>query len=451
MLRMNFEVWGSLARAAALVCAAAACDAPASTCDAKACSLPSPGEAATTPQLPAAPSQAPAGDCAELAPAAGVVPLLDAAQAHLRRARVSFASDDYARARTCVDAALAREPGHAGAARLASLLLLNDHRFAEARDAARRLVAADPQDALSWGTLSDALLELGDLAGAIDAAQHMMDQKPNLPAYGRAAHLRWLQGDTDGAKRLYELAIAVGSAQRDREPRAWMISEAARLFWHEGDYRGAAAGFELALREQADYAPALEGRGRAALALADYPGAIHWLELALRARPLAETAWLLGDAYTLTGDKERAKLAYDRVEREGAQHDPRTLALFLASQPRDPERALRLARAEYTARQDLYASDALALALHRAGRHAEADRHATRALAHGTPDARLLYHAGLIKRAIGQDEKARELIAEALRRNPRFDPVLLERDGVAMAGAAAPDRPEPQQVAARPK
>lgn len=443
MLRMNLERWGSLARAAALACAAAACEAPASNCDGGACSLPARATATI-----AKPPVAAADGCDGLAAAAGASPLVEAAQVHLRRARVSFDPGEHARARTCVDAALAREPEHAGARRLDSLLLLNDHRFAEARDAARRLVADNPQDALSWGTLSDALLELGELAGAIEAAQHMMDLKPNLPAYGRAAHLRWLQGDTAGAKRLYELAIAVGGAQRDREPRAWMISEAARLFWHEGDYRGAAAGFELALREVPDYAPGLEGRGRAALSLADYPGAIQWLERALRARPLPETAWLLGDAYTLAGDRARAELAYARVEREGAAHDPRTLALFLASQGRDPERALRLARAEHAARSDLYANDALALALHRAGQQREADRHATSALEHGTPDARLLYHAGLIKRALGQDDKAGALIAEALRLNPRFDPVLLARDGVVTARS---ERPQPEQFAARPE
>lgn len=427
MSRMNFERWRSLARIAALACAAAACDAPATS--AGVASLP-----AAHGELGRRPTAAAAVGCdAPAATGAGVEPLLEAARAQLRRARVSFDPGDHARARACVDGALAREPEHAGARQLDSLMLLNDHRFVEARDAARRLVATDPQDALSWGTLSDAQLELGELDGAIEAAQRMMDLKPNLPAYGRAAHLRWLQGDVAGAKQLYELAIAVGAAQRDREPRAWMISEVARLFWHEGDYRGAAAGFELALREQPDYAPALEGRGRAALSLGDYAGAIDWLERALRARPLAETAWLLGDAHALAGEREAAERAYADVQREGVAHDPRTLALFLASQGRDPERALKLARAEHATRSDLYANDVLALALLRAGQHDEADRHASRALAHGTKDARLLYHAGLIKRALGQNDKASALIAEALRLNPRFDPVLLAREGAVVA------------------
>jgi len=268
----------------------------------------------------------------------------------------------YEHARVCVQGALNRQPGHRGARRLAGLISLNEHAFAVARDGALALISEDADDAMSWGTLSDARLELGDVPGAIEAAQRMLDLKPNLPAYGRAAHLRWLQGDIAGAKRLYELAIASGAGARDHEPRAWMITEAARVFWHEGDYRGADAGFELALREVAGYAPALEGKGRVALALGDYAAAVRWLEQALAARPLAETAWLLGDAHRLAGDERAAAAAYERVVSE--HHDPRTLALFYATHAREPARALKLARAEHELRQDPYSQDALAFALY---------------------------------------------------------------------------------------
>jgi hypothetical protein len=42
----------------------------------------------------------------------------------------------------------------------------------------------------------------------------------------------------------------------------------------------------------------------------------------------------------------------------------------------------------------------------------------------GTPDARLLYHAGLIERAAGDAEHGAQLIQRALELNPRFDPLL---------------------------
>jgi tetratricopeptide (TPR) repeat protein len=83
------------------------------------------------------------------------------------------------------------QPEFTPALRLRGLVLLNDHEFAKARDLAKQMLERDADDALSWGTKSDAELELGDTAAAIESAQRMMDLKPNLPSYGRAAHLRW--------------------------------------------------------------------------------------------------------------------------------------------------------------------------------------------------------------------------------------------------------------------
>jgi tetratricopeptide (TPR) repeat protein len=320
------------------------------------------------------------------------------------------------------------QPDFAPAQRLQGLVLLNNHEFAKARDLAKQMLERDADDALSWGTKSDAELELGDTAAAIESAQRMMDLKPNLPSYGRAAHLRWLQGDIQGAKRLYELAIASGTGQRDPEPRAWMIVQAAWLFWHEGDYAGAAAGFELAMNTMPEYAPALEGRGRTELARGNYAAAVSWLERARKAKPSVETSAYLGDAYALQGNDVQAKQMYEEAERAGKQHEPRSLAAFYTSHDRNPEAALAMARSEYALRKDVISKDVMAFALYRNGRLDEAEKLARQVLATGTLDAKFLYHAGLIQSAAATDEasraQGRKRIAEALRRNPGFDPIL---------------------------
>jgi tetratricopeptide (TPR) repeat protein len=347
-----------------------------------------------------------------------------AGHAWVRLARVQSQPGLYAQAQDCATSALERSPQDPGALRLRGMALLDAHQFSAARALALDLLARQPDDTLAWGMLSDAQLELGHVTEATDAAQQMLNRKPSLLSYGRAAHLRWLSGDRDGAKQLYQAAIAAGRQQPDREPRAWMTVQAAWVFWHEGDYKGAAAGFDLVLRQLPDYAPALEGRGRTALALADYPGAIRWLGRALALHPLAETAWALGDAYSLAGDRRAADAAYARVLREAGQHDPRTLALFYATQAREPAEAVRLAERAYSERQDGYSKDALAFALFRSGELTRASRLSREVLALGVPDARLLYHAGLIARARGDAAVGGELIDRALRLNPRFDPLL---------------------------
>ena len=46
----------------------------------------------------------------------------------------------------------------------------------------------------------------------------------------------------------------------------------------------------------------------------------------------------------------------------------------------------------------------------------------TTALAFGTRDAKLLYHAGMIKAALGDDAAARTLLTDALALDDSFDP-----------------------------
>jgi hypothetical protein len=58
--------------------------------------------------------------------------------------------------------------------------------------------------------------------------------------------------------------------------------------------------------------------------------------------------------------------------------------------------------------------------LYRAGRLDEARHASDEATLLGTPDARLLYHAGAIRLAQG-DASGRDLIQRSLELNPRFD------------------------------
>jgi tetratricopeptide (TPR) repeat protein len=350
---------------------------------------------------------------------------VEVGQAWMRVARVHSQPELFRAAEDCTTQALARAPQDAAALRLRGLMLMNAHRFAGARSLARELLERDPADTLSWGTLSDAELELGRVSEAVAAAQEMLDLKPSLLSYGRAAHLRWMTGDVAGAKRLYSAAIAAGQQQADPEPRSWMIVQAAWVFWHEGDYAGAARGFELALSQVPEYAPALEGLGRAALARGDYQEAVRRLERAQALHPLAESAWWLGDAYALAGDQVRAAAAYREVERLGTRFDPRTLAAFYATQAREPSEAVRLARIAFGEREDCYSKDTLAFALFRRGELQEAKRLAGEAIALGVRDARLLYHAGMIFRAAGDAAEGGKLMQRALSLNPRFDPRLI--------------------------
>jgi Flp pilus assembly protein TadD len=106
---------------------------------------------------------------------------------------------------------------------------------------------------------------------------------------------------------------------------------------------------------------------------------------------------------------------------EGRRGDRLTLALFYLAKNRDLEEAERLLRDEHSGRGGIYVDDALAFLLYRQGRLAEARTASDRALRLGTPDARLLYHAGAIRLAAGERTAGRRLLQRALRQNPVFD------------------------------
>jgi tetratricopeptide (TPR) repeat protein len=248
----------------------------------------------------------------------------------------------------------------------------------------------------------------------------MVDLKPNLPSYSRAAYLQWVRGDASAARETVRLAIDSGRDRKNPEPEAWTLVQAAMMFWHHGDLDGASAGFDKALEWMPDYPAALVGKGRVALAKGDAARAADLFARAHAQSPLVQTAWLLGDARSQAGDATGAAEAYALVEKDG-RSDPRTLSLFLSAKNEDAGRALELAEKERKTRGDIATQDAVAWALYRNGRTAEARTAIDGARRYGTREPTLLFHQGAIHVATGDVEHGTKLVAEALALNPRFD------------------------------
>ena len=176
----------------------------------------------------------------------------------------------------------------------------------------------------------------------------------------------------------------------------------------------ALAAAEAALRYQPDYAAALLVRGRTLLADDKATEAIDALRRAALVSPLPEHEWALADGLRAAGNVDEARVVEDRVLRTGAMADPRTFALYLATRRERTDEAVALAEKELTNRRDVFTLDALAWSLAAAGRTAEADDAMKKALAEGTKDARLFYHAGVIASSLGDRARARRWFDQAL-------------------------------------
>lgn len=142
------------------------------------------------------------------------------------------------------------------------------------------------------------------------------------------------------------------------------------------------------------------------------------VRLAVKLNPTIEAQWTLADALAAQGLREEARQLEERLLREGRTVDPRTLALYLATsrESRQPDwaaTALKLAGSELEVRADVFTYDALAWAQAAAGHPSEAYTTMQRALAAGTADARLFYHAGAIAAMSGHRGEARRWLTQA--------------------------------------
>jgi tetratricopeptide (TPR) repeat protein len=358
-------------------------------------------------------------------------PLLELAQAFVRKARERSDPSWYEQARDAIDRALRIDRDDATALQLQANLLMQGHRFREARDAALRIIERHPNNSVSYGILGDAEMEVGHYDAAERAYQRMNDMHPNLASYTRASWMRWLLGDIEGAIEVGRRAVGAGSP-RSPEEVAWTAAQLGNLYLAVDDLDQAAQQYEGALRTFPDHPPSHLGMGRVLEARGDLPGALDHYRAAVRGSAITEHYAALVDALDAAGRADEVREVTAQLERAGRRSDPRTLSVFYANRDLEHDAAVALARRELGNREDdVYTQDALAWALLRAGQLDEAQAMSTRARRLNTPEARFLFHGGMIALARGDRAEARSLLSDALQLNAHFD-----RHGVAEARRA---------------
>jgi tetratricopeptide (TPR) repeat protein len=282
-----------------------------------------------------------------------------------------------------------------------------------------------PGDVQSWGTLGDALLEMGQYDGARDAFAKMLELKPGLTSYNRMGFYRFIQGDPEGGIAM--MKDAVKAAAKYLENKAWCLVELGNMYFKTGRWAEAEAAYSEAIATFPSSHAAHAALGGVLAAQGKLPQAIESYKRAQSITPMVQYAGTLHDLYVMTGNKAEAQKQADMVdvvsklEEAANQKANRTLALIYANQDRSLTRALELAQADFEIRQDIYTYDALAWTLYKNKRYAEAARASKEALKTGAPEALFHYHAGMIAHALGDNGTAREQIGKALTLNAGFD------------------------------
>jgi tetratricopeptide (TPR) repeat protein len=310
---------------------------------------------------------------------------------------------------------------------------MGEHRFADALNYAQRALALGSGDLSPFAIAGDAYADMGEYAKARDAYERLTlpDHQPSpREAYARdsrLAYLSFVEGETGAAIQLMTAAVVEGSqTEIPQENRAWLYFELGEFETQAGDAQAADAAYRSALKIHPGDYRALAGLARLRANHGRVDEAVTLYQRAIAVVPMPIFVAELGDLFERSGRHEEAKKEFALVEYIGVLghinqvlHN-RDLALFYADHDLKPGEALELARKEFEVRHDIYTWDALAWALYKNGKFAEADKASEEALKYGTRDAVLLFHAGMIADRLGQKDRARSELKAALAINPRF-------------------------------
>ncbi|WP_344528640.1 hypothetical protein [Streptomyces rectiviolaceus] len=355
--------------------------------------------------------------------------------AYVEQARTRGDPSRYREAERALDRSLELRPrndaGLAGRAALAAAR----HDFTGALRHAEAALEVNPYSEGALASRIDALVELGRYGAAARAADVADARRPGVPVFTRYAYVRELRGDVAGARRALSQAVGSGSGSGSGSDSgsgsgssggdvAYVTTALGQLAWRQGQYGEALKQCGRALRADVTYLPAMECKARAWAGQGKTGQAIRTLRDVVARAPLPGPSVALGELYEARGergDAARAREQYALVSAwvslaraNGVNADLDAAVALTDHGTRDERKsALRAARAEWGRRQTVHTADALAWALHVAGRSAEALPYARRATATGFREASFMYHRGVIEGVAGDAGAARRWMAAA--------------------------------------
>lgn len=342
-------------------------------------------------------------------------------------ARENADLEGYEAAERVLREALEINPQHGSAKLALAQSLHSQHRFAEARNLAAEVLGAEPGSLGALALQGDASLELGEYTVARRLYTQLADRERSAPVVSRLSRLTYFEGKSAESVALAEEALAL-SDQLELRPtdRAFYRFQLGHVRFVTGDVDGAVQSLEDALDVAPDHPGAREKLAVVYASAGRVSEAEELYRALLESGPAADLHGSYADLLRARGEIEAAEeherlgleLATETMDRFPAER--RHLAGFFMT--RDAPTAVRLAEQDLAERRDVGAYDTLAWALYHDGRFADADAAIEQALASGVSDPSILYHAGSIAAANGDEAGARGHIGEALAISTMFHP-----------------------------
>jgi tetratricopeptide (TPR) repeat protein len=357
--------------------------------------------------------------------------------AYLQKNRENGDPSYYARAERSFDAALRRDSRNLNAVLGAGTLAGARHDFREQLRRGLEARRLEPELAAPYTVISDGQIELGRYRAAARTIQRMVDLRPDLASYARAAYYLELRGDLGEAVRVMRLAVSAGADIPENV--AYVQTLLGDLELQRGRLAAARSAYLGALARLPRYGRAEAGLARVQIARGDLAGAARRLRGVAQRLPLTPFLILLAETDLARGDARAAELDLDVVrtqqrllEAAGARPDAE-LVLFEANHGAPPA-AVRLGRRLWADAPSVRSADALGLALTRAGRPAEGLTWARRALRLGSRDPLFRLHAGLAAKGAGRPGVAARELRMALAGRAALSPLRAREARAALEG-----------------
>ncbi len=313
--------------------------------------------------------------------------------AYLERARANGDWEDHSRAEEALLTSLKQQETEE-ALRWLAAVRLDQHRFDEAAELARRALDAWPRDGIARAVLGDALLARGEVEAALRAYTMRRGQEPDF--YSLSGHARCLfeTGDVDGASAKLREALAGLARERPtllvRKARAWCHLMLGSYLFETGEAQAALREYEAALRLHRSSVDIREHRAEWEALHGDLKEAARRYEEIVHDTPRPDVLVAFGELLLRLGREQEGHRHLERAQRilrrrlaAGDVSVRRTLALLLLDNGGDAAEALRIARADLETRRDALAYDTLAWGAFRNGRMDEARDAMQKALRHG--------------------------------------------------------------------
>lgn len=340
----------------------------------------------------------------------------------------------YPAALNVLDAILAEKPEADvifGAKSLKASVMLSLHEFKQAKRLAKEAIAINGYNALIYGSLVDAEVELGNYESAIAMADKMVSIRPDIRSYSRVSYLREIHGDMDGAIEAMKMAVKAGYP--GFEETAWASLILGELLEKEGKMDAAKEVFEGILVERENYPFAIDALARIAMKRKDYDQAEILLKKACAIIPEVGFYERLAALYLETGrGKEGEKLKVDILEmladdeakghKMGMEYARVYMELF-----GDYKKALEYAQKEYEYRPKNKDVNQLLAAIYlKLEDYSAASTYLNSASKTASTDPELVTMQALMSYRNGNEEVGLKKLQEHIKKNPYQNHIFIE-------------------------